>query len=180
MHVCRSAAVVTLLAVPLSAQTPSDLLSELKNPEPRARRLAAEALGKRQVEAAIPALAGLLRDGDAGVRSAAAEALGRMGPKGAAALGENLKSPEQSTRLTAARALMSMGPPAKGALPALTAALKDADVDVRIHAARALGSLAADAKPALPALFEAAADTGHLGGIMRPTLPSSVAEAAID
>ena len=173
-----------LLLAAARAETPEELIGRLKDPEPRARRLAAEALGKQKVEAAAPALAELLRDSDAGVRGAAADALGRIGPKAVPALVAALRHPEAPGRLLALTALRRMAPKTKearseGVVKALAAALRDKDADVRIHAAAALGAVGADAGPALPALFEAAKDTANVGPVIRSGLPSSVADAAV-
>jgi HEAT repeat protein len=177
-------AVSLVVFVTTLAQTPEQLTQQLKNPEARVRRLAAEALGKQRVESASSALAELLKDRDPEVRGAAAEALRRIGAKAVPALIGAVSYPEEPSRLAALNALRELAPITKGVhtketLTVLTAALKDKSVDVRIHAASALGSIGADAKPALPALMEAAKDTSNLGTILRPSLPTSVTEAAI-
>lgn len=185
MRVFHLACVVPILVFsPVFAQTPEELTQRLKHPEPRVRRLAAEALGKQKVEAAIPGLADLLKDLDADVRGAAAEALERIGAKAVPALVGALSYPEETSRLAALNALGHLAPTVKEAqaketLTALTTALRDKSVDVRIHAASVLGSMGGNAKSALPALFEAAKDTSSLGQVLRPNLPSSVTETAI-
>jgi len=156
----------------------------LKHPEPRVRRLAAEALGKQKVESAMPALAELLKDNDVYIRGAAAEALERIGPKAVPVLVGALNYPEKASRLAALNTLTHLAPTAREAqtqetLAALTAALKDQDTDVRIHAASVLGSIGTKARSALPALFEAAKDTSNLGSGGRSNLPKSVTEMAI-
>jgi HEAT repeat protein len=171
--------VAVLAAVPALGQAPGDLVKQLKSPDAKTRRLAAESLGKQKMTTAIPALAELLKD-EFAVREAAAGALVRMGPKAVPALAAALKFPDEISRLAALRALRILGPDAREALPALIAALKDKSVDVRIHAAHTLGQLQAGAKDALPALFEAAKDTGNVGEVLRPNLPSSVTETAIE
>jgi HEAT repeat protein len=170
-----------LLASSTSVQPPSseELIKQLKSPEADVRRVAAEALGRDKAVAAIPALAELLKDKEMTVRSSAAIALVRIGPKSAAALGDALKFPEENSRLTALQALRILGPAAKEAVPALAGALKDKSTNVRILAAYTLGQMKADAKAALPALFEATKDTANVGEMIRPDLPSSVAEAAV-
>ncbi len=79
----RSLVVVTALLVGwvAQAQTPEELIGQLKDPDATVRRRAAEALGKKRAEAAIPTLGTLLTDKDASTRDAAAAALVRMGPK---------------------------------------------------------------------------------------------------
>lgn len=93
--------------------------------------------------------------------------------------------PDEKGRLGAARAFISLAVLQKNAFSKqvvddLAASLKDKSVDVRIYVAFALGRLGPTAKPALPALFEAAKDTGNIGTGLRQTLPSGVAQAAID
>jgi HEAT repeat protein len=164
------------------AQVPSsdELIKQLQSPEAQVRQVAAEVLGKQKVVAAIPGLEELLKDKESSVREAAGVALVRIGPKAVPAFVNALKFPEDSSRLMALRGLGLLGADSKEAVPALAAALKDKSVDVRIHAAYVLGQLKASAKPALPALFDAAKDTGNIGDVIRPLLPTSVAEAAID
>lgn len=173
-------AVVLLGFSPLLAQSPDELIQRLKDPEARSRRLAAEALGKGKVTAAIPALAELLKDKESSVRQAAADALVRLSPKGIAALAGALAYPEAESRLVAVTALRRCGPAGKEALTALMAALKDQNTDVRIRAASVLGGLGTDAKSALPALFEAARDTSNVGAVVRFDWPSSVTDAATE
>jgi HEAT repeat protein len=167
------------ITFPAAAQDAEELIKQLKSPEAKARRLAAEKLGRQKVEAAIPSLAPLLVDKDGDVRSAAADALVRIGPKAIPVLAGALGSVEEPTRLLAARSLAVFGAEAKPAVPALTAALKDKTVDVRIHAAYLLGLIGPDAKQALPALTEAAKDLGNMGAVLRKGVPSGVADAAV-
>src|SRR5262249_55674712 len=91
---------------------------------------------------AIPALIQALWDEHWGVRSSAAEALGRMGPAAAPAtpaLIALLESPEEDwVHSAAAEALGQIGPGAEAALPALREKLKHPDSYVRVHAALAL------------------------------------------
>src|SRR5207302_4503403 len=100
-----------------------------------------------------------LQSDDANVRSAAALALKDMGQATAADV-EPLraallaKAPTPDARRYAAAALGEIGPPARSAVPELTAALKDADAPLRPLAARALGKIGADAGPAVPAIIE--------------------------
>lgn len=101
----------------------------------RERADAAEALGRYgavrggAVKDAIgPLLSALKGDSDANVRSAAAAALGAIGPDPATTV------------------------------PALTDALKDSAAGVKLAAAQALGQFGADARPSLGALRELAAD----------------------
>jgi HEAT repeat protein len=72
-------------------------------------------------------------------------ALGRMGPakKVVSTLGNVLKNPKLAfgVRLEAAQALRAMGPAAKGAVPAVTAALTDAGAHIRSEAKKTLRAL---------------------------------------
>ncbi len=114
------------------------------------------AIGK----AAVPGLVKLLEDPDDGRSFRAANALGRLGPNGAAA-GDALvrfaKKPHKDWgRLDRGfRALQGIG---AGAVPTLTKALADGDVRVRRQAMWALGRMGAEAKPALAALVRALND----------------------
>lgn len=165
------------------AQTPDELVRRLKDPERDVRRLAAEELGKRKVESAIPHLAKILKDGDAAVRKAAANALIQIGPKSISALTAALTYQESFSRLASLDALLRIAPAARDAdkdtLMALATLLKDKNVDVRIHAAAVLGTFGPSAKSTLPGLVEAAKDVGNLGDVLRPVLPAGVAEAAV-
>jgi HEAT repeat protein len=184
MHAAQFVAVAQVVVFSLAlTQVPEELARRLKDPDADTRRLAAEEAGKRKVESAIPALAGLLEDADAKVRRAAVDALVRIGPRAAPALAGALRSTTEAARLAAVSALHRLaGPkekPTKEVLDALSAALKDGNIDVRIHAASTLGRFGANARGALPALFNAARDTSNLGQIVRKGLSSSVTEAAI-
>lgn len=74
-----------------SAQSPDQLIPRLKDGDASNRRTSAEALGKKRVEAAIPALTELLKDPERSVREAARDALIRLGPKSIPALTAALK-----------------------------------------------------------------------------------------
>src|SRR5438477_288283 len=141
-----------ILAVsPVLAQTPEDLAQQLKDPQARVRRLAAESLGKQKVEAAIPALAELLNDPEASVREAAKD-MSNLGP----VLRPTLPSSVTEAAIAAAlRIDPNCGEAlARAALPDLTAALKSKDEAVLQAAGYALAKLGPRAKPALPALQE--------------------------
>ncbi|MCS6859796.1 MAG: HEAT repeat domain-containing protein, partial [Abditibacteriales bacterium] len=55
------------------------LIADLQAPDPETRRAAAEALGERRSETAIPALVNLFSDSDPNVCEAAVQALVRIG-----------------------------------------------------------------------------------------------------
>jgi HEAT repeat protein len=105
---------------------------------------AAEALGRMETEVTIPVLRDLLGDKDVEVRSAAAKALGNLGPKAKPTLSDlvsALKDKSWEVRHSAAEALGKMGPEAERAIPDLKRLLEDENVQVRRAAAEALSSL---------------------------------------
>jgi len=71
---------------------------------------------------------------------------------------EEMRSPDASRRLHAAKALGGKRSEAKTVVPALAEALKDPDAFVRREAARGLGDLGPEARGALPALQAALRD----------------------
>ena len=88
-------------------------LTELRSPDPRARKTAVEVLGNvgPRDPAALPALAGAVRDPDPSVRDAAILALLKSGPaaaEAAAALREALHDPDETVRAHAAAALRAV------------------------------------------------------------------------
>jgi HEAT repeat protein len=79
----RAAAVAAITRLSSAAGlAPEQLLEDLRHPDPRVRRAAAEALGAQGDEARAPALAEMLDDSTRAVRSAASEALSRLGDAG--------------------------------------------------------------------------------------------------
>ena len=109
----------------------------------------------------MAALAGALADKNVDVRSAAAYALGELGPKATSAvtaLKDALKDDDADVRQSAAQALAEIGPDAKGAVAALASALRDADPGVRAAAATALGEIGPDAAGAVGSLTDAVKD----------------------
>lgn len=76
-----------------------------------------------------------------GLRTAAANALGAIGPQAHAAtplLVERMRDQDSYTAIRCCRALGKIGPDAKEAIPALRIALDDANANIRLAAARAL------------------------------------------
>lgn len=144
-------------------QTPDELVARLKDADAAVRRQAAEALGKQKVEAAIPALAGLLDDQAPEVRRAVGTALGRIGPKAVPAIVQVLPGAGVFGKRAGLETLLGFGPEAGAATPAMTKLLKDEDTWTAIIAAHALGSLGTAGKAALPALQVAAQDTRNTG-----------------
>jgi len=96
---------------------------------------------KVDISPALPTLVIAFKDPDPSVRGWAAQAIGNMGPRGAAAvpdLIELLQSADEGSRNSACIALGQIGPLAKAALPGLRAALVDPSPNVRGFAARAI------------------------------------------
>jgi HEAT repeats/PBS lyase HEAT-like repeat len=121
------------------------LIRELQSPDEIVRLKAAKDLGKLGSSAidAIPALQKLSQDPDEDVRRVAANSIRLIqagaGPsEGLQKLIQQLNSPDELTRLKAAKDLAKMGPAAKDALPALQKLLQDPDEDVRRVVASAM------------------------------------------
>lgn len=145
----------------------ADAARRLRARAAQARREAAAELGERMTDAvpALPALAAATRDRDAGVRRAAAEAIGIIARRGPASGSEEdaavrvltvgLRDPDPQGRELAATALGWMAAPA--AAPALAEALRDPDPSVRRAAAGALFAIGPPARGQLPALLAAIA-----------------------
>lgn len=103
------------------------------------------ALGKIG-NAARPAIPALVRISgkDPDIERAATAAINRIllsppiGPGDVPTLMRELRDPEPSTRVRAAKALGGLGPAGKPAIPLLVEALKDPDSDVRLLALKAL------------------------------------------
>ena len=137
----------------------SSLIRALRDPNPRARWTAANALRRMGEEAktAVPALIEALKDSNLSVRFAVADALERMPATAVPALIGALKDSDSQVRRAAAFGLKRMGKTAKAAVPALVEALRDSDPQVRSAAASALEH---DwAKAAVPALAKALRDS---------------------
>ena len=109
------------------------------------------------VAAAVPGLIRALKNMDPNARSAAAVALGRIGPAGhdaVPALVAALRRQAVSARC-AVVALGCMGPAAQEAVPDLVRALAHDDGETRCAAAEALGAVGPDTREAVPALVDA-------------------------
>jgi HEAT repeat protein len=123
------------------------LAKEIHNGEYWARRSSVQAVASvgRPASELIPAVTEKLKDGDAGVRVAAAWALVQLGGLEAKnalpVLSAGLKDPDSWTRQTAATYLGSLGAPGKQALPALKELANDENEDVRKAAAEAVKQL---------------------------------------
>lgn len=137
-------------AVKVDTETPSqdrDIATALlRDPEPRARSLAATELADlAQDDArAVASLIGALDDNKPSVRSEAAAALGWIanpGPEVVSALVETLDDPDPSVRGTAAWVLGELGADAAHAAPLLFELLDDPDPQVQQEACGALATI---------------------------------------
>ncbi len=122
------------------------LLDMLREGQPRARKLAAFALGEitGTGEAVSAALTDAVRDPERQVRVNAVEALGwkPATPGSVAALSQAVRDPEADVRFSAALALGQLGPRAEAAVPALEDALHDDNRYVPGYAVEALERIA--------------------------------------
>jgi HEAT repeat protein len=137
----------------------SDLISQLKNPSPERRRLAAEQLGsnpengEKVVAALIMALKG---DKDDIVRAAAAQALGKSGARSrdaVSALVEALNDEVAGVAVAAERALATIGKPAVPALVKLIESKTERKVVTGLTILIAIGPAAKDAIPSIRTLL---------------------------
>jgi HEAT repeat protein len=163
-----------------------DLVRTLRSPLPDIRAKAARSLGKLGWLArdALPHLTNALQDADGGVREAAAQAVGQLGPGALPSLVQMLGHPDKYVRRNAVWALGKLGPAAQPAVADLAAALKDADPRTAAGAAQALGNVGDDSAEAIPQLTEAMRGTNvvlcrmaakALSQIGRPALPALLA-----
>lgn len=137
----------------------------LQHPDPVLRRNAIHGLKWRggfgdpiPLKQAVTELTPALKDSDAGVREAAAHALGSMGRLARPAvpgLAANLKDPEFRVRYFTAAALRNLRQDAKEAVPALIEALKDTNGGVRVEAAEALVKADPSQKTAVVSVLKA-------------------------
>jgi HEAT repeat protein len=159
------------LGAEASAAVPA-LTKALSDKDRFVRRFAAEALGAIGPEAksAVPTLALAINDSTKEVQLAAVEALGKMGPASVKALGNAVKDPakDPAVRTKAAQGLAKIGLEARGAVPALTSALKAKvkgkgkgkanDDDIRAEVATALGAVATSEDAAAIAALKAVSE----------------------
>jgi HEAT repeat protein len=140
----------------------SAILNLLRDPDPKARRMAVAFLELIE-EAATPALPLLitsLTDEDRYVRRTAARTIANIAPDKAAmavpGLANLLSDSDLGVRRAAAKTLAEVGPLAQAAVPALAKAVVNGDAVARIDAMEALRSIGPDAgKAAVPQLIEA-------------------------
>jgi HEAT repeat protein len=147
------------------------------------------ALGNR-AEAAVPALARILKDAEPSLQAAAAEALGAVGPATEAAVSDLLEAALQDGNeglcRSAVRALGQIGRRPESVVPTLLDLLARGEPDLQLIAVEALGAFgpaAAAAVPALAAVLEDADDNlageaawalARLGEAGRPAIPDLV------
>ena len=157
------------------------LIRALRSATPDARCRAAKALGKLGwlAREALPLLVHCLRESDAPLREAAAQAVGQMGPDAIPYLTSMLTHPDKYVRRNAVWALGKLGPLGKVAVPALCAALKDGDPRTASGAAQALGAMGPDAAEAVPALTEAMRGTNIVLCRLASKALSQVGRAAL-
>ena len=134
-----------------------DLVRALRSKAPVDRVRAAKDLGRLGwlAREAIPALVAALKDDDAKVREAAAQAVGQMGPEALPALAGMLDHTDKYVRRNAVWAMGKLGPAARVAIRDLCQALKDADPRTASGAAQALGNMGPAGAEAVPPLAEA-------------------------
>jgi HEAT repeat protein len=176
----RSSASSTLAVPPSAAVTPAPSAATgipdavrraLTSPVVYQRRDAADALGRLGPSApeAVPLLASLLRDDDKWV-------LGAMGDSGISALCQGLRDREPSVRTVAAKMLGKMGPNARGAIPAMVAALDSCagpldGGDATVALQEAIARIGPAALPALLKAFDS-----EIGTCVRENARDAIAE----
>ena len=90
--------------------------------------------------------------GDFSERSAAGEALGKLGAAAVPTVTPLLHDSSADVRLTAAKALRRIGPDARAAVPGLVALLTDRDLAIRSTAIDALEAIGPGARGAIGSL----------------------------
>ena len=119
------------------------------------RKRVAPGLPPDPIVLAVGTLQTALADASPAVRTQAALALGRIGPRAAIAAPDliaRLKDTDETVRCQAAEALGCVGTAAETTINSLVELLQDASAAVKVSAARALGSMKKAASPAVPAL----------------------------
>ena len=155
------------------------LMQALDTSDPQLRRYAIAGLGNAgsSAEAAVPALAALLKSGEAGVWEAAAGALARIGPKGrratvsavAAIVRTNEKRIRQGLELLSRIAPKLEPPEARIAVNAALHVLDKRKQPLKIAAIECLGAYGSVALPAIPAL-----ENAFLESALRPAVTGAV------
>lgn len=130
-----------------------ELVRDLQADKPRARRDAAEQLGKARDARGVEPLLRALQDDDEGVRREAIKALGEIGdPRAAEPLGEMLSDADEFVRVNALEALERIRN--DEAVNLIIGGLKNANPLVRINACESLGRIGD--KKAIPSLEQVA------------------------
>jgi HEAT repeat protein len=125
------------------------LVEALRKPDLRIQESVVSALSRIQpgMKEAVPALVGVLNDGDIKVRSTAIDALSKIGSPSVPALIDSLKVEDK--RAAALETLGKIGPSAEPAIGALVELLRRADAPTLISIVDALGAIGVPAVPAL-------------------------------
>ena len=155
----------------------------MADPRWKIRLWAADALGKLGPDAkdAVPALSGLVKDGEPQIRQTAADALGRIGSaaeKATPVLIGLLTDQTWIVRNAAATALLQIGPVAKADVTKIAALLHDPRWDVRRQAAELLGSIGTPGQEATASLKNLLADCEPAVRIAAATALTKVAPKA--
>jgi HEAT repeat protein len=137
----------------------------LTYPQAEVRQTAAWQLAQlkdaEEMNSAVPALRGALRDPDWFVRSTAADALGAYGSHAKDAVGElaaAVDDPNAAVAKSAVEALAELGRDAAPAAPRLLRAFQGDEFYARKELIDALGRIGPSARPAIPKLIEALGD----------------------
>jgi HEAT repeat protein len=153
-----------LKLTPGLVELPKDRDADVRGSDPDVRsRSAYVLLGKGDAAfLAIAHLRELLKDPEAGVRSAAISALAEMEAIAVPTLLELLKDLDARVRFAAVDAWLRVVKDPEQAIPRLIELLEDSDGDVRAHVASALGLMRKEAAPAVPRLIQLFREaTGH-------------------
>jgi HEAT repeat protein len=145
-----------------------DLIEAVKDDNPFVRGIVVAALGRLglvgDAREITPALAEALADKDFTVRSGAAEALKRLGPKARPAIPAlvvALKDRDARVGRIAAETLGAFGASSKSAVPSLIEIVKDRRSGARAAAATALGNIGQEADAVVPVLIDVLKQPGN-------------------
>jgi HEAT repeat protein len=151
--IVRAHAAHALMQIGVDAASAAPALAKaISDPDFHVQRMAIAALERIHPDpkVVIEALGKALADSDPSVRIAALHTLTEYSDAAVPVLGKALEN--KDTRYWSALALGELGVQAKGAVPALAAALADERPEVRRELLIALARVGADAAPAVPAI----------------------------